>query len=159
MKGITHASNPPNPFYMPNPCSTDYKAPAYHSTGQPETAFTAEFRRLILIGYSSALFRARKRLKGTGLRMSYLWGIELLGSNPEGLTLAQAHKSAEVGRTAVLLRLKVLVNRGFAVRTGYVYTLSETGWIAFHTIREEFKHDLDKAMELITSEVRSRLNG
>lgn len=118
-------------------------------------AIRTTLRNKLVVEYSEILIKARRGHKG--LRMAYLYSIQLLGSHPEGLKLCDICRITGKVKGNIHKRLVRCMSAGFIHKDNMRYYLTDSGLKVYSTICREFDSSMNEIIEVLVSEARKKM--
>ena len=119
----------------------------------------ARIRTLLTVSYSEILTEVRRGAKG--LRIAYLFSIQIIGDYPEGLRAVDICRLSGKSAPNIAARLKRCVSAGFVRKQGtrrnLRYYLTEQGQQVYNTIVKESDKAIKEITVLLAAEVRKKL--
>ena len=110
-------------------------------------------RTLFIVNYSDILVSVRRSVKG--LRISYLYSIQLIGGN-SGLTCGELAKIGGKNRSNVYLSVLRCIETGFVVKVNKRYYLTDKGQTVYDTVCKEFDSSMNEIIKVLVAEAIKR---
>ncbi len=111
-------------------------------------------RTLLMVKYSNILVKVRKSVKG--LRISYLFSIQLIGENV-GVTCSDLAKISGKKRSNVYLSILRCIETGFVVKRDKRYYLTDKGQTVYNTVCKEFDIEMKEIIRVLVEEANRKL--
>ena len=111
-------------------------------------------RTLFIVKYSNILVKVRKSVKG--LRISYLFSIQLIGEN-SGITCAELAKISGKKRSNVYLSVLRCIETGFIIKRDKRYYLTDKGQTVYNTVCKEFDVFMKEIIRILVEEARRQI--